>query len=462
MAAMLFALPIVATAAASAHQFLTDNAPIAEVTTAMVSNANLISVQRSHTIALNESGAIEGRVATIETGSIANGLSGLKVFLVSNGEIQAEAVTDADGLFSLVNIGEGVYSFVATGENGFAAYGVRVIANNGSDTVNLMEAAAVSPQAAVVKQILHKQLPSDIAEEIMANAVVSDEALRVVGANKVSVKDGVLAGHVVPMLGEVALVEGTSVFLIQGDQQIAEVTADASGSFAVEDVEPGVYDFVAAGPTGFAAVSFEAVEDSAPATQETASVVTDSEEIPVSLEPVALQDIPADLPFDGGAVSDSLDVCLTCQQDAGFVGEQVANAGNEIVYEDSYASTPIEYAGESVGCGAASGGSCGSAGNFSGYSTCSSCNACSSCGAAAGNSRGGFLRGRLGNGRLGAGRGGLFGGALGGGGGGGLFGGALAGGAGFGRLALLAGVSTAVAVGTSNNDDGNASVDGSN
>lgn len=443
MGAMLFALPIVATAAASAHQFLTETAPIAEVTASMVSNAGIISVQRSHTISLNESGSVEGRVATIESGSKANGLSDLKVFLVSNGEIQAETVTDADGLFTLANIGEGVYSFVATGESGFAAYGVRVVANNGSDTVNLMEAAAVSPQAAVVKQILKKQLPTDVAREIMANAVVSDVAANVIGANKVKIQDGVLTGHVVPMLGEVALVDGTSVFLIKGDDQIAEVTADSNGSFAIEDVEPGVYDFVAAGPTGFAAVSFEAVEGANASADEIASVI-DSEEIPVSLEPaiapVAYQAIPADLPVDAG-VADSLDVCLTCQQDAGFVGDQVIDAGTPIIYEDEFASTPIEYAGESVGCGAASGGSCGAASNFSGFSTCSSCSSgCSTCGA----------------GGAAGGRGGLFG-RLGGGGGGFLSGGA--GGGGFARLGLLAGVATAIAVGTSN-DDNDASPDG--
>ena len=436
MGAMLFALPIVATAAASAHQFLTDNAPIAEATTSMVSSSDLISVQRSHTISLNESGSIEGRVASIDAGSKANGLSELKVFLVNNGEIQAETVTDADGLFSLSNIGEGVYSFVATGESGFAAYGVRVVANNGSDTVNLMEAAAVSPQAAVVKRILQKQLPSDIAQEILDNAVVSDEASRVVGSNKVSVKDGVLVGQVVPMLGEIAMVDGTSIFLIQGNEQVAEVFADETGSFAIEDVEPGVYDFVAAGPTGFAAVGFEAVEEAAVA-EDVASVVTDSEEIPVSLEPaiapVAYQDIPADIPFDsgvaydGGLVSDSLDVCLTCQQDAGFVGEQIAYAGDEVIYEDAFAdSTPIEYAGESCGCGAAAGGSCGSCGDFSGYSTCGSCNTSTSCC---------------------------------GGGGGRLFGG-LGGGNRLRRIGLLAGVATAIAVGT-NNDDGGESEDGS-
>ena len=424
MGAMLFALPIVATAAASAHQFLTVNAPIAEATSAMVSNDGILNAQRSHTVSLNESGSVEGRIASIKSGSEANGLADLKVFLVSNGEIQAEAVTDADGLFSLANISEGVYSFVATGESGFAAYGVQVVANNGSDSVNLMEAAAVSPQAAIVKQLLKEQLPSDVAQHIMDNAVVSEQAANTVGANKIKVEDGVLVGHVVPMLGEVALAEGTSVYLIQDNKQIAEVVTDASGSFAIQDVEPGVYDFVAAGPTGFAAVSFEAVEDEA---SDVASVVTDSEEIPVSLEPaiepVAFQDIPADIPFDGG-FSDSLDVCTTCQGDSGFVGEQISYAGDQVVYDDSFASSPIEYAGESCGCGAASGGTCGGASDFSGFS---SCNACSG-----GSSRGGLFSG------------------LRGGSGGGLFGGA---GGGFRRLALLGGIATAIAVGSDDDDD---------
>ena len=57
-----------------------------------------------------------------------------------------------------------------------------------------------------------------------------------------------------------------------------------------------------------------------------------------------------------------MDVCLTCQQDAGFVGEQIEYAGcdtcggGEVIYD----SSPIEYASESLGCGCAAGGSGGS------------------------------------------------------------------------------------------------------
>ncbi len=418
LGAMLFALPVVATAAASANQWMIENAPIA-IATDVAATFDSINAKRNHTISLNESGNVEGRLATIEAGSKANGLSGLQVFLIRDGKVQHEAQTDADGLFSLSAVESGVYSFVATGENGFAAYGVRVVENAGDESLNLIEAAAVSPQTAVVKQLLGGELPTKVATAVLENATVSEVASQVVGSNKVTIKNGKLLGHVIPMLGDVSAANGTSVYIIKDNQQVAEAVTDASGSFSVEDLEPGVYDFVAAGPTGFAAVSFEAV----PETAETAAVAADTDEIPVSL--VSYQDIPADIPYDAAG---SLDVCTTCQGDSGMVTDQISYGGDEYVADSTYYgdSAPIEYAGESVGCGCASGGSCGAAGNFSGFNTCNSCG---------GGRRGLFGGGGSGGGLFGGGGRGLFAG-----GGGGLLGGRFA------RLALLGGVAAAIAI----------------
>lgn len=406
MGMMLFALPVIATAAASANQWMIDNAPIVDGANQITSSLETINVKRNHTVALNEVGNIEGRIATIAAGSKASGLAEMKVFLVSEGKVQHEALTDSDGLFSLESVDAGVYSFVATGENGFAAYGVRVVEDAAGSGVNLMEAAAVSPNTSVVKEILAGELPGKVAAAILEDASVSETASNVVGSNKVVINGGVLNGHVIPMLGEVSGAEGTSVYIIQNNEQVGEATADTNGSFSVSNLEPGVYDFVAAGPTGFAAVSFEAIAGT------DLSAVAANQEIPVSLEPgvapAVYQDIPVDYGYD--AMS-SLDVCTTCGQDSGFLGGDVVYGGDEFTYD----SSPIEYAGESVGCGCASGGSCGAASNFSG------CNSC-------GGRRGLF-------GRLGGGGGGLFGGA------------------GLGRIGLLAGVGTAVALGTSGGSD---------
>ena len=388
MIGLLFALPMIATAAASAQHFAADSAPLLgdAVATANVSG---FTSDRVHTISLNRAGEVEGRIASFgDDNAQVEGLADLKIFFVRDGEIADETKTTKDGTFAVDGLSEGIYSFVATGETGFAAYGVRVIGFEDASKVNVMEAAAVSPNFSVVKSILKKNLPTGVANEIIAVSRDNKVVDRVVGANRVRLNDGQLVGHVMPMLGDVSIVEGTQIHIIQDDQQVAQVEVGKQGSFMVPDLEPGVYDFVAAGPSGFAAVSFQAVDAEVGAISE--SVLADSDEIPVAI-PAAAQGsgtsfgpstgaIPADIPFDSGVsgggfvdggfvdggcpggCSDSLDVCLTCQQDAGFVGEQIEYAGcdtcggGEVIYD----SSPIEYASESLGCGCAAGGSGGS------------------------------------------------------------------------------------------------------
>ncbi len=450
---MLFALPLMATAAATAHQLMVDSAPINLNVQTPAAVDSAIGLARVHTVALNRNGAIEGRIASIENGNN-EGLSSLNVFFVQNGEVVAQTATQSDGSFVAQNVPEGAYSFVATGENGFAAYGVRVVSDATGKLDNLMEAAAVSPNFASVKQIIKEKLPAEVTEQILST-VVADEK-RVVGSNRVRLSDGQLQGSVVALLGKDS-VEGTYVHIIQDNKQIAEVQTDSSGSFMVSDLEPGVYDFVAAGPSGFAAVSFEAVQEQDSVLTEEAVLtdLVDTDELPVSIEPGAIEpgfivadpityqdSMLADIPYDAG-YSDSLDVCMTCQQDAGFVSDQVYSGEvySEPIMGGEVYDAPIEYASEAVGCGCASGATCGVESNFSNFSSCNSCNPCNSC---SGGRRG--LFGRSGRGLFGrsAGRGGLLGRS------GGLFGGAAAGG--LGRLALLGGL--AVGVTSIADDDG--------
>ena len=408
MIGLLFALPMIATAVASAQHFAADSAPLVSDS---VEVANDLMSARVHTISLNRAGEIEGRIASLNKATTgAAGLADLKIFFVRDGEIAQETKTQEDGSFIVDGLSEGIYSFVATGETGFAAYGVRVVGFDDASKINVMEAAAVSPRFSVVKSILEKNLPAGVADEIIA-ASRNEGVDRVVGANRVRLQAGQLIGHVLPMLGDASMVEGTQVHIIQDDQQVAQVEVGERGNFMVPDLEPGVYDFVAAGPSGFAAVSFQAVE----AEEVGESVLADTDEIPVAIPAAAQDAIPADIPFDSGytdggfvdgGYSDSLDVCLTCQQDSGFVGDQIEYAGTEYYGNDIvYDSSPIEYASDSLGCGCAAGGACGSCGDFSGASACST-----GCG---GGGRGLFGRGAggglglLGFGGLGGGLGGL-------------------------------------------------------
>ena len=397
---MLAALPFVATAAASAHQWMAASSPITAPEAVVAAE---LPADRIHNIALNRNGGIEGRVTTL-TNTDGEGLSDLKVYFVRNGEIAKEATTDDNGTFRIDDVAEGAYSFVATGKSGFAAYGVNVVAHNGNGKINAMEAAAVSPRFSIVKEILEKNLPQEIATEILEGA--SNITEEFVSSNRIKLQEGKLVGNVVPLFGEIASVEGTNVHIIKNDEQVATAQTDANGFFSVADLEPGVYDFVAAGPTGIAAVSFQAIDEDG------ASV--DSDEIPVAIEPSAIEPAAAAaaLPFQDVVTADipsSLNVATTGSMDAGFVGQQVSYAGQEIMDTGYDANAPIQYASESVVQGGACGASCGSCGDFSGFNSCNSC--------------GGGVRGGVGGGRL-------FGGRL--------------GGTGLRRLALLGGIAGAV------------------
>ena len=342
--ALLLALPMMATAAVSASQWVNDTAPIdLKVEVAEVESS--IGVTRVHAVALNSTGAIEGRVASMDAAGT-QGISDLSVYFMKNGKVVQETTTSSDGSFRVEGLSEGNYSFVASGENGFTAYGVKVVGETaGID--NVMEASAVAPGVAVVKQILNTNLPKEFATASSSNV---DQA--VVGANRVNMIDGKLVGTV-RSLDNVS-VEGTLVHILSGDKQVAKVETDKDGNFSISDLEPGVYNFVSTGPSGYAAVSFEAVNE-----------VAGDVEIPVAFSPAAM--------IQEFGFADSLDVCTTCGTDAGFSNDIVYDSAP--VYQDSFA--PVEYASESIGCGGACGGSCGSSGNFTNFtpSTCGSCNA---------------------------------------------------------------------------------------
>ncbi|MEM7453681.1 MAG: hypothetical protein AAF456_04925 [Planctomycetota bacterium] len=351
----IFALPLVATAAASAHQWINDNQPVDTVEIAAVAQADVAEVEtlRSHTLSMDEDGMVRGRIVNIDSEVLsADGVGGLKVYFAQNGSVVEQAFTEADGSFAIEGLQAGVYSFVAAGELGFAAYGVNVVETG--EFPNVMEAAAVSPEFAVVRDILEKTLGTEVAANVVS--VVSEgDVNHVAGSNRVKLVDGDLVGNVLPIVGTPESVAGTVVHLIQNDEQVARVEVDNTGSFRVQDIEPGVYDFVAAGPQGFAAIGFEAV-------QEVAVDATDAVE--ETVVPVALA-VPMTAPQDSFIVGDSV----------GYAYDTYAG----VPYSDGYTSSPISYAGECGSFGAAC-GACGDAafagnccGGFGGFGGCGGC-----------------------------------------------------------------------------------------
>ena len=142
---VLLALPLVATAAASAHHQIVQSSGITiesePVSVAVATTTTTVGLDRVHTVALNSNGGIDGRIVSFGSDSSVTGLSASNVRFMKDGAVIGQATTDSSGTFSVQNIPEGVYSFIASGSDGFAAYSVRVVSDETGEYDKVMEAA---------------------------------------------------------------------------------------------------------------------------------------------------------------------------------------------------------------------------------------------------------------------------------------------------------------------------------
>ena len=379
---MLAVMPAMAGSSA-AQQWAPQNgvsASFGDVAT-QVSAPATIQPQATNTVSVGQNGMLTGQVASIDaTTKTAAGLNGLNVFFVRDGQVVKQTTTQTDGSFQIQGMQEGAYSFIAAGKTGFAAYGVYVTSQPNNSAPNLLEATTASTNYSGIQQLLQSNVPAEVRQSV-ASAVQAQSGESIQQTKQIRLVNNRLSGQINSLFGQSQIGNGVQVQLIKNNQPIAQVQTNAYGQFSIPDVEPGVYDFVAAASNGFAAGRFEAVGNTNPMKQ-------------IAYRKMATQ----------------LDACLTCPSQS--VAQPI-----DYAMEPSY-SSPVEYAGESIAYGGASGGCAGCSGNYSNFSG------------------GGVVRGRFG---------GRFGARLGGGGGfAGGGGGIAAGGAGMGRLLMLGGLASGV------------------
>lgn len=348
-------LPLLATAAVSAHQFLLDNTPLKTSSAAAVSQpvSGLTGSFRNHTLAVDEQGVVKGRVNIVNRDLSVTGLSALRICLVRGGKIEHVVDSNTLGQFEFSDVEEGVYSFIATGRYGFAACGVKVAGGTGPNT---MEIAVVNPDFKQVREIF-ESTPA-ITETLTGGA--AEQPKRIDGSNRVATSNGNLVGKLFDFVSGGVSAE-TKAFLLQNNQRIAESAVDAFGQFNFSGVQPGVYEFVAAGPTGYAAVSFEAVSQEAVTQPAQTPQPADGGVVGAPTESSVVDEAVA-------APAEQLDVPMTAAGDHAVVNEQLnaacdsCDGGAPVV--DAYAGPAV---GNDIACGAAAGGCCGATGDWGGY-----------------------------------------------------------------------------------------------
>ena len=313
----------------------------ADYTSNVPTQASTVEAKEIHTVAVNPDGTLVGQVTSINNDSRqAAGLQGLNVFFVRDGQVVQQAQTTSDGSFSVKGLTEGPYSFYAAGKFGFAAYGVYVAPASDNSNQNLLEVTTASTNSSGIAQLLkHRSIPQQVRQSVVGGSPGESLGESVVTSKQVRLINGRLKGEI-SSLSNAQSPESVQVYLIQNDRPVAQVQPRADGRFIIPDVAPGVYDFVAAGQDSFTAGRFEAVGNSRTVTQ-------------ISYRRTALQ----------------LECCLTVPNNfvpqTEFVDQSIDNA--DLLTEPSYLQ-PIEYSGESIAYGGASGGSAGTVGNYSNFS----------------------------------------------------------------------------------------------
>ena len=335
----IFALPLVATAAASAHSWMTSSTTmLAMPAPAVVTNSSVTTINalRNHTITINEDGEVQGRVASINHKSkAAKGISDAAVYFIQDGKIAQKDYVNEDGTFAVSGLKEGVYSFVAAGEFSFATCGVNVVKTEGTE--KYLEVAAITPNVKEVRDLITAELPKTIRQEVRSK--LGDQSVaNVQGSNRVELEGDVLRGQVVSLFNE-KLTGKTKAHLYRSTEKIAEFEIESDGTFEVSDVQPGVHDIVVIGSDGMAAVSFEAV----------AGIDEESTDSYYT----ALQD----------TLFSNFAVALAPQCDCGAATGCCGGGSDAIIYGDS----PSGFLGNRLGRGISGGGCCGGAGNFSGF-----------------------------------------------------------------------------------------------
>lgn len=298
---------------------------------------------------LDAQNRLVGSVTAIEEGTgMTIPVPGLQVKLVQRSEVVTQSLTDGNGNFVTAPLKPGSYTLCMSGNEGFLAYGIQVIDNDADkgeafEMPNLQ--GATNPIAPEENQFVRYRLRTAQATDIKAavippthdalkeiiNGIPSDVGLgdgTLSGKTRINIEDSVIAGGFQVSLTEDQTLVGQinplawqqdepirlqemSVYLLKNDQIMAQVNADSDGKFMFNDVAPGVYGFAAAGRSGFAALSFQAV----------AAETTPSS---ASLEVKTFKNASATNSQAAGALS----VTLAPPEDIPFLRREINSLGN--------------------------------------------------------------------------------------------------------------------------------------
>ena len=399
---------------------------------------------RSQVVLLDENGGLTGRLGLIdpESGSLVSA-SDVNVIFVHRRRVIATSAPNEAGEFRVEGLSPGVYSVIADGPAGFCCFSVDVrredLADEETPSVRKidkspykfvlfqeatrvldMETAIVPPRdyrtvvglmrywmPRSVSRLPPRPRPGGIRFPTGSPPLIDPAVPRGTAINHHAVRlqpDGRLHGrirHLNSGSGKNLRLREMNVFMIQGDQVVAQEPVAVNGTFAFRELTPGIYSMVAAGRDGFLAFSV----DVAPANSVDA-VQDDADDAEVPVQAVSYQAETTDA--QAADAADTAEVTTAAEAATATEAATTTEAAN---------ANAAEAANAEAAQGGDVGGAPGSAGGIDGC-LCPWSDVSAAFGPGPGmagrglGGMGGFGGGGFGGGGFGAGGGGLLGGGL--------------------------------------------------
>jgi uncharacterized membrane protein YgcG len=236
--------------------FADENVPSVSATNA----SHLNQLFSKQWVSLGEDNSISGTLVQLGVDD-KTPMSDIPVALVQNGQIAYSTVASKDGTFKFDEVKVGSYSLVVRTNESIAAFSLQVLDATNTHLSSSLEVRVVRPAGMKVKEILRSQ--SMPAYPVLADApVISKDPL---GESRSFSKSQFVktdaSGKLSGQLGSVVSnkMGDMLVYVLKDGQEVARAKADAEGKFSIDGLRPGVYGFVAAGASGFAATSFQLI-----------------------------------------------------------------------------------------------------------------------------------------------------------------------------------------------------------
>jgi hypothetical protein len=190
-------------------------------------------------------------------------IAGLPVALVQDGQVVHRANADQTGAFAFKDVKPGAYSLVARTNESIAAFSLQVLDASNSHLPSDVEVRVVRPAGSKVKEILRAQsLPSYPVRTNNNVSIAKDPLGEMRSFSESHLVKMDAQGKMVGQLGAVVAgvdLSDMQIHVLKNGEEVAKARADKNGRFTLEGLTPGVYGFIAAGNSGFAATSFHLI-----------------------------------------------------------------------------------------------------------------------------------------------------------------------------------------------------------